>query len=137
MVPTRAHLRRVWIVSFTLAFLTFAWAVLASAQEPRFLRVTQTAVGVSLVAHAVDLTTTAHLLACCGDRFQEANPLYRWAEDKPASMAIVKMGTAVAVNAAILQMTKTKPKTALILALGQMVLVSSAAWHNGQIVRTP
>ena len=134
MLPTRAHIRRVWIVSFTLAFLTLAWAVVASAQEPRFLRVTQTAVGVSLVAHAVDLTTTAHLLACCGGRFSEANPLYRWADGRPASMAIVKMTTAVAVNAAILTMARTKPKTALILALGQMVLVSVSARHNAQKV---
>jgi len=89
MLPTRAHIRRVWIVCFASAVLTFAWAVMASAQEPRFLKLTQTAVGVSIVAHAADLTTTAHLLACCGDRFREANPLYRWAEDKHASIAIM------------------------------------------------
>lgn len=134
MVPTHAQIRRVWIVCFASAVLTLAWAVVASAQEPRFLRLTQTAVGVSLVAHAVDLTTTAHLLACCGDRFSEANPLYRWAEDKPASMALVKMGTAVAINAGILKMAQTKPKTALVLALGQMVLVSVSAHRNAKKV---
>ena len=134
MLPTRAQIRRVWITCFACVLLTLAWAVVASAQEPRFLRITQAAVGVSIVAHAADLTTTAHLLACCGDRFREANPLYRWAEDKPASMAIMKMSTAVAVNAVIVKMAKTKPKTALVLALGQLVLVSVSARHNAKKV---
>jgi len=44
------------------------------------------------------------------------------------------MSTAVAVNAVILKIAKTKPKTALVLALGQMVLVSASARHNAKKV---
>lgn len=121
-----------------LILLLLGVAVDVAAQTPpsRLQRAVQVTVGVSIVAHAVDLTTTTQGLACCGDRFREGNPLYRWAEHRPVAMAVAKMGTAVAVNAAILQLSKSNPKLALALAIGETVLVSSVAAHNALKIPT-
>lgn len=109
--------------------VVLALASPAFAQDSRLLH---GAIGAAMVAHAADISTTMFAKGKYGDRFREANPVLRPFAGDPVTFAVAKMGLAVGANYVLLKIHKTRPKTALAIAVAQVGLMGYVAHHNAQ-----
>lgn len=90
-------------------------------------------VGAYMVGQFTDIATTEY---CIGrGTCTEANPLMRWASDRPIAMAVVKGSVATISSAILIHFHETHPRatftTALLLTLGQAWLT----YHNWHVPR--
>lgn len=123
---------------------TLADAANASRQEVRGLSVlpeggnsqqstaspipTRIAVSAFMVGQFTDISITQHYIG--KGVFQEANPLLRWAEQKPVAMAAVKGSIAVAVSWLLLAKHKDHPKAVFWTSVALASVQAAITYHN-------
>lgn len=80
-----------------------------------------------------DGLTTMYAMGTGG--FTEANPLLRWAEDRPVWMGVAKGTVAAVLTYTLIRLHRTRPKTTLVAAIGLTVLQAWVTHHNLQTIR--
>ena len=94
---------------------------------------THSAIAAMMALQGADVATTMY---CRGARqCEEANPLLRPVQDRPAVFGAVKLAVASAVGFAIIRLHYTKPKTALAMAAAFIVISAVVVTHNVRAMR--
>jgi hypothetical protein len=91
-------------------------------------------ISAAIIAHSADLSTTAFAFGKSGDRYREANPILRPFAGDPVTLAVAKMGTAVALNYGLFRLYQHKPKTAIAAGVMQVVAIGYVAHRNAQLL---
>lgn len=89
---------------------------------------TRIAVSAFMVGQFTDISITQHYIGA--GVFQEANPLLRWAEQKPVAMAAVKGSVAVAVSWLLLAKHKDNPKAVFWTSVALASAQAAITYHN-------
>jgi hypothetical protein len=125
------------VIVLLLAIALVAIAMPAAAQsnasetDSKWLHA---AIAASIVAHGADLSTTSWALGKAGDRYHEANPVMKPFAGDPTTLAVAKMGSALAVNYALLKLHKRRPKTILAIAVTQSIAIAYVAHRNAALL---
>jgi len=85
-----------------------------------------------MVTAGTDYGTTMYALGT--GKFQELNPLWQWAQDRPVAMGAVKLGIHAGVSAILLHEHKKHPKRTFWIALGVTAVNVWATIHNARAI---
>lgn len=116
-------------LTLVLCLLFVAAPVSAQTRHDGWLHL---ALGAYMTAQGADLATSCYAFGRGG--FRETNPLLRPLQDKPVAFAIAKMGIASVTSYGLVRLHRTRPKTALVLAVAGTSLFSVIAVHNSRLV---
>lgn len=112
--------------------LTINQPVIVHAPDYRYDKSFQAAIAGFVAANFADLSTTMYGV---GKGYEEINPVYSWAQDKPITMALVKAALTTGIVYILLKDYKKNPKRTFWLTIAMTAGISYVSVRNAQTIK--